>query len=74
MGPADSLSRYHLMNSFPEVQLIKDAEIRATTRWLLVVVMNECNVPDSPSTKRMHATDIDIVTMVTYTHHITQKK
>ena len=74
IGPADSLSLYHLMNSLPEVQLIKDAEMRATTRWLLVVVMKLCKVPSSPIANRMHATVVEMVTMVTYIDHMMQKK
>lgn len=65
IGPADSLSLYHLIKSFPLVQLIKDAEIRATTRWLLVVVMKLCSVPSSPIANLMQATVVEIVTMVT---------
>ena len=53
------------MNNLPDVQLIKEAEMRATTKWLLVVVMKECKLPDSPSTNRMHATEIEMVTMET---------
>lgn len=74
IGPADNLSLYHLMKSLPEVQLMSDAEMRATTKWLLVVVMKECSVPSSPDTKRTQATSVDTVTMLTYTDHITQKK
>ena len=74
IGPAESLSRYQRINSLPEVQLMSDADMRATTKWLLVVVMKECRVPSSPSTNRMHATRVETVTMLTYVHHIMQKK
>lgn len=53
---------------------MSDADIRATTKWLLVVVIKECRVPSSPSTNRMHATSVDTLTILTYTDHITQKK
>lgn len=53
---------------------MSDADMRATTKWLLVVVMKECRVPSSPSTNRMHATKVDTVTMLTYTLHMMQKK
>lgn len=62
------------MNSLPEVQLMSEADMRATTRWLLVVVMKECKVPSSPSTNLMQATSVDTLTILTYTDHITQKK
>ena len=74
IGPADNLSLYHLMKSFPDVQLINEAEMRATTKWLLVVVMKLCSVPSSPSANLMQATVVDIETMVTYIDHIMQKK
>lgn len=62
------------MNSLPEVQLMSDADMRATTKWLLVVVIKECRVPSSPSTNRMHATTVETLTMLTYTLHMMQKK